>query len=180
MKKATFMKYVNLLGIPTLTAVLGLILAANPDSAAALITKLMGWLLILGGAVKAVFMADRNSASRPSGWILVAVGIGLGILLLKRPLLLARGLGSFMGILLVIRGGSDLRESTRKGGKLLSVATMAVGAILIAMPMSLTRTILRLCGIVVAVVSILSIAEKLREMKLLEDGGKPPVIDADD
>ena len=180
MKKATLMKYDKLLGIPALTAVLGLILAANPDSATALITKLLGWLLILGGAVKAVSMADRNTASRPSGWIWTAVFIVLGILLLKKPLILARSLGSLIGILLVIYGGRELRESAHKGGRILSIVLMVVGAILIAMPMSLTRTILRLCGIVVTVISVLSIAEKFREMKLLEGGSDPKIIDADE
>ena len=180
MKKEAVMKYVNLLGIPVLTAVLGLILLLNPDSATALIARIIGWLLIIGGAVTAISMADRNARSRAGRWIAAAIGVILGIVVLKRPLLLAESLGRFMGVLLVIRGGSDLRESHHRDGRILAIITLIVGAVLILVPMTFTRTILRLCGMIVAVLGIVSIAEKIREMKLLEDGRRPDIIDADE
>lgn len=174
------MKYIHTFGIPVLTAVLGLILLVNPDSATTLISKIIGWLLIAGGAIAAISMADRGARSGPIRWIAAAIGVILGIVVLRKPLLLAEGIGRFLGILLVIRGGSDLKESHHRDGRILAVITLIIGAVLILMPMTFTRTILRLCGMVVTVLGIVSILEKLREIKLLDSGEKPKIIDADE
>lgn len=174
------MKYVNSFGIPVLTAVLGLILLINPDSATTLIAKIIGWLLIIGGALTAISMADRNSPARPLRWIGAAIGVILGIVVLRKPLLLAESLGRFMGVLLVIRGGSDLKDSRHRDGRILAIITLIIGAVLLLMPMTFSRTILRLCGMAVTVLGIVSILEKLREIKLLGSGEKPKIIDADE
>lgn len=180
MKKGTVMKYVNMFGIPVLTAVLGLILLMNPDSATALVARIIGWLLVIGGAVTAISMADRNARSGAGRWIAAAVCVILGVMVLKNPLWLAASIGRFLGILLVIRGGSDVKNSVHQKAKLLALVTLIVGVVLIFMPMTLTRTILRLCGMVVAVIGVVNIMEKIQEMKLLEDGGRPDIIDADE
>lgn len=180
MKKEQVKKYINLFGIPLLTTVLGLILLFNPDSATALIAKIVGWLLVVTGAVKAISMADKRTMSNPAGWLLAAVGIILGIVLLRNPLLLAKSIGRFLGILLVIRGGADLRNSVHQKARILAVVTLVVGAVLILMPLTLTHTLLRLCGVVVAAIGIINIVEKLTELKLLENGSDRTIIDADD
>lgn len=180
MKKENIVKYVSLLGIPVLTAVMGLIVLLNPDSAAVLITKLLGWVLIIGGAVKAISDAEQNRHAGLTHWLPLAASILIGILLLKKPLLLAQGIGRFLGILLMIRGGSELKKSRLQGGRILSVATLVIGIVLLVMPMAFTRTIFRLCGMVVLALGLISIAEKLREIKLLEAGSDPNIIDADE
>ena len=179
MKKETVMKYASLFGIPVLTTVIGLILLANPDSATALVTKMIGWLLVIGGAVKAISAANRGSGT-PGKWIWAAVGIILGVVVLKNPLWLAQVIGRFIGIILVIEGGSDLKKSVHRKAKILAIITLAAGAVLILTPMSLIRTILRLCGAVVTVIGIVNILEKFQEMKLLEAGSDPNIIDADE
>lgn len=178
MKKERIWELLNLVGIPALATVLGLILMFNPDSAAALVAKIVGWLLVIGGAGKAISMAGKPS--RPLGWIGAAVCVILGVVLLRYPMLLAEGIGRFLGLLLVIRGASDLRHSNLQKAKILAIVTIVVGAVLLLMPLTLTRTVLRLCGVVVAVIGVINIVEKLQEMKLLESGSEQKIIDADE
>lgn len=179
MKKDKLMNIVNLFGIPALTAVLGLILLLSPDTATALVTKVIGWILVVCGAGKAISMATGHTGS-VSGWVWAAVGVILGVGILSRPLILAESLGRLIGILLVIRALSDRRSSVTRGGKTIAMITLIVGAVLFLMPMTLTRTILRLCGLVVVIIGIVNIVEKLWEVKLLDSGEKPKIIDADE
>lgn len=180
MKKERIWKLVNVLGIPALATALGLILLFNPDSAAVLVCTILGWLLVLGGAVKAISMAHKH-ASTPTGWIVSAIGVVLGVLVLKNPLLPVESIGRFLGVLLAIRGINDLRSAgNRKPAFILAIATIAVGAVLLLVPLTLTRAILRLCGVAVAVIGAVNILEKLQEIKLLEAGSDPNIIDADE
>ena len=179
MKKDKLMDILNLLGIPVLTAVLGLILLLSPDTATVLVTKIIGWILVVCGAGKAISMATRH-AGTVGGWIWAAAGVVLGVGILSNPLILAESLGRLIGILLVIRALSDRRNSVTKGGKTISMVTLIVGAILFLMPMTLTRTILRLCGLVIAIIGIANAAQVLRGTKKLESGEKPKIIDADE
>jgi len=179
MKKEKLMDILSLLGIPVLTAVLGLVLLLTPDTATVLVTKIIGWVLVVFGAGKAISMATRHTGA-VSGWIWAAVGVVLGVGILSRPLILAESLGRFIGIILVIRALSDRRNSATKGGKTLSMVTLIVGAVLFLMPMTLTRTILRLCGLVIVIIGIANIIEVLRGTRRLESGEKPKIIDADE
>lgn len=178
MKKERIGQLLDLVGIPVLVTVLGLILLFNPDSAAALVAKIIGWILVIGGAGKAISMAGKSSGAR--GWAGAAICIILGVVLLKRPLWMAESCGRILGILLVARGFHDLRKSNFQKAKVLAVVTMVAGAVLILTPLSLTRTLMRLAGMVVAVIGAINIVEKLQEMKLLEAGGDPNIIDADE
>ncbi|MBR3972527.1 MAG: DUF308 domain-containing protein [Oscillospiraceae bacterium] len=179
MKKDNLMDLIGLLGIPVLTAVVGLVLFLSPDTATVLVTKVIGWILVACGAGKAISMATRRTGA-VSGWIWAAAGVVLGVGILSRPLVLAESLGRFIGILLVIRALSDRRNSATKGGKTISMVTLIVGAVLFLMPMTLTRTILRLCGLVIAVIGIANVMEVLRGTRKLESGEKPKIIDADE
>lgn len=184
MKQERIMEYLKLIAIPGLVTVLGLILSVNPDSATVLVAKVIGWVLVIFGAVKAVSIATSSMAAKTTGtavgWIWAAAAVILGVLILNDPLLLAESIGRFLGILLVVRGGSDLKKSAHQKARTLAIVTLAVGIVLILMPMTLTRAILRLCGLVVAVIGIVNIVEKLQEMKLLEEGSNPNIIDADE
>lgn len=179
MKKEKLMDMLSLLGVPALTVVLGLILLLTPDTATVLVTKIIGWVLVVFGAGKAISMATRHTGT-VGGWIWAAVGVVLGVGILSNPLVLAESLGRFIGIILVIRALSDRRNSSTKGGKTLSMVTLIVGAVLFLMPMTLTRTILRICGLVIVIIGIANILEVLRDTKRLESGEKPKIIDADE
>ena len=179
MKKDKLMNLINLYGIPVLTVVLGLILLLNPDSATVLVTKVMGWILVVCGAGKAISMATGHTGT-VGGWIWAAVGVILGVGILSNPLVLAESLGRLIGIILVIRALGERRNSATRGGKTIALVTLIVGAVLFLTPMTLTRTILRLCGLVIAGIGIAGIVEKLRESRMLESGEKPRIIDADE
>ena len=178
MKKEKVMDFVNLLGVPVLMVVLGVILLLKPDAATVLVTKVIGWILVVFGAGKAISMATRHTGT-VGGWVWAAVGVFLGVGILSRPLVLAESLGRLIGILLVIHALSNRRSSVTKGGKTVSIVTLIVGVVLFLTPMTLTRTILRLCGLVIAIIGIVNIVEKFRETRLLESGEKPKIIDAE-
>ena len=179
MKKEKLMNLLNLLGIPVLTAVLGLVLLLTPDAATVLVTKIIGWVLVVFGAGKAISMATRHTGT-VGGWIWAAVAVVLGVGILSNPLILAESLGRLIGIILVIRALSDRRNSVTTGGKTIAMVTLIVGAVLFLMPMTLTRTILRICGLVIAVIGIANIVEVLRGSRRLESGEKPKIIDAEE
>lgn len=179
MKKERIMELLKLIAIPALVAILGLVLLVNPDSATVMLARAIGWVLVIFGAAKAISMATRHTGTT-GGWITAAVCVILGVMILNNPLLLAESIGRFIGILLVIRGGSDLKHSVHQKARVLAVITLVVGLVLIFMPLTLTRTILRLCGLVVAVLGVVNIVEKLQEMKLLGSGERPDIIDADE
>ena len=179
MKKDKLMDILNLLGVPVLTAVLGLILLLSPDTATVLVTKIIGWILVVCGAGKAISMATRHTGT-VGGWIWAAIGVVLGVGILSNPLILAESLGRLIGILLVIRALSDRRNSVTQSSKTISMVTLIVGAVLFLMPMTLTRTILRLCGLVIVIIGIVNILEALRTTKRLESGEKKRIIDADE
>ena len=175
MKKEQLLALAKLLLIPALAVLLGVILLFNPDSATILAAKLVGWLLVICGAGYGISKIPGGGAGN---WILTAVFVALGVVILKDPLVLAESIGRFLGIILMIRGLSDLKESNFPQARTLAIVTAAVGAVLVLLPMTLTRTILRLCGIVVAVLGAVNIAEKLRERKLLSKGDSN-IIDAE-
>ena len=54
MKKNDIASLLSQLAVPLLLMVLGLVLLVNPDSASALIAKILGWGLMIGGIVSAI------------------------------------------------------------------------------------------------------------------------------
>lgn len=168
----------NLLGVPAIMIAVGIILLVNPDSATALVCKIIGWVLVIVGAVKAISMADKRGASNPGGWVLAAVCIVVGIYFLKNPLILSNLLGRIVGILLVLEGLDDLHHRT--GSRAMAIVTTAVGVILILLPRTLANTILGLCGIVLIVVGVLNLLGRIKNTQRLEDPEKPSIIDADE
>lgn len=173
--------------LPVLMTLLGLILLVNPDSAAALAAKIIGWVLVIIGAIKAISMADRNHYHTAGGWIYAACCVVLGVFILKNPLILAEAIGRMLGMLLAIRGVQDIADALKqkkagypyRGELVLAVITLAAGVVLAVLPLTLTRTILSLCGLVAAVIGIVNILEKIRELRLPAGRG-PDIIDADE
>lgn len=179
MKKELIKHWVDLLLIPALVVIFGLVLLAMPDSASILISRILGWILILLGAGTMISLAGRSPA--PVGrWIIAACGVILGIYILKNPLLLAQAAGRCTGLLLILLGVREIRQSPRKSmvSLCLSVAVALVGLLLVLLPLTLTRTIFRLCGLVAVVIGVAVILKKLEEQKRLERG-KDSIIDAD-
>ena len=173
MKKMNFSYLLNRFGMPVTLMLLGLILLVSPDSASILIAKFMGWVLSAAG-VFSLIMALSASRNRVSKGIGAAVCLLIGSTLLAQPLLLAKNIGRFLGILLAIEGGNCLRKESTVFGIVLLIA--AAG--LVFAPLAASRLVFSLCGAVVLGIGIAMFVIRLKNRRYLEDGGDPNIIDA--
>ena len=170
MNKRKFTEMVNRYGMPVTTILLGLILLIAPDSAAAIIAYGVGGILTLAGIVMGIGALLDRSFSK-GFWALACLSIG-GTLM-SNPLLLARNLGRFLGILLAMEGGSCLRRGNRTFGVIILVAAVA----LVLSPMTLSRLVFSVCGLVVLAIGVGMLAERIRNQAYL-DKGDDNIIDA--
>lgn len=170
MKNRKLPEAVNRFGMPVTMILLGLILLLVPDSAAVLIAYLTGGVLILSGIVIGIgALADEDLSK--GLWALVCLSIG-GTLM-GSPLLLARNLGRFLGILLAVEGGDCLR----KGNRVFGAVILTAAAVLVLSPMTLSRLVFSVCGLVVLVIGIGMLADRLKGRRYLP-GDDDNIIDA--
>ena len=159
------------LAMPVTLIAFGLLLLIFPDSASVIIAYGVGGILLLAGIVIGIgALLDRRLSQ--IFWTLVC--LSLGTTLLGSPLLLARNVGSFLGILLAIEGGSCLRKGSRVFGTVLLVAA----AVLVFSPMALSRLVFSLCGAVVLVMGIATLVSRLKQLRYLPQGKDRNIIDA--
>lgn len=178
MKKRDILSLLYQLASPVLLILLGLVLLFNPDSASAMISRLLGWVLTLVGIGIGIFaiLDRRNAVTRG----ILSVGcVCIGGWLLANPLLLAAGIGRILGILIAVRGIRDLFLSKNRGhGQLLAIITAVVGIVLIVLPMTTSRLVFRVCGVVILLIGGAMLLDRLKDRRYLEDGGDPDIIDA--
>ena len=177
MKKEDILSYVRLFLVPVLVMVLGLILIFNPDSATALITKILGGVIILigiGAGVSAIFNKKGRTAKAITAVVMAVVGGWL----VNHPLALAEWISRFIGVLLVINGLQDIGELRRFGkGFLMPLIVAIVGVVLILMPMTTSRLVFSLCGVVVLVIGGAMLVDRLKSRPRLKTSGD--IIDAE-
>lgn len=177
MKKDEIISIIRLLLAPVLVIVLGLVLIFHPDSASALISKILGWILICIGVGVGISAVFRDSARIFKG-IVAVIFAAVGGWLVKNPLALAAWIGRIIGALLIIDGVQDMANLRKVGkGFLMPLTVTVVGAILVLMPMTTSRLVFSLCGIVVLIVGVGMLLERLKGKKRL-DGPKDDIIDA--
>ena len=170
MKKANLLPFANQFGMPVTMILLGLILLIVPDSASVIIAYVMGGILTLAGIVFGIgALLDRQISK--GFWAMVC--LSLGGTLVGNPLLLARNLGRFLGVLLAIEGGSCMRKGNRVFGVILLIAALA----LVLSPMTLSRLVFSACGLVVLLLGIGMLANRLKFRKKLSKG-HDNIIDA--
>jgi len=177
LKKQDILSLAYQLSYPAGLVVLGLILLISPDTASALIAKVLGWILTLVGigiGISAVF--DRRAAV---GKGFSAVGfVCVGGWLMANPLILAAGMGRFLGMLLLLRGLRDLYLRHQEGSSnLLAIITTVAGVVLMVLPMTTSRLILRLCGAGILAIGIAMVLDRLKNRRYL-DRGDDNIIDA--
>ena len=177
MNKEKISRLIGQLWMPVGLILLGLVLLFNPDSASALISKLLGWVLIafgIGFGIAAI-ASEHGRAGKVIAAIALAVAGGW---LTRNPLALAAWVGRFVGVLLVIDGVQDMFSLRRQGRRfVLPLAVTVIGAVLVLLPMTTTRLVFSLCGGVVLVIGIVMLIDRLRGQKRL-GGGKDDIIDA--
>ena len=176
MKNKKFWNAASRFVTPAVLIALGLVLLFCPDTASALLSKVVGWCLTVGGIVVAVAMVVDGRL--PVGQLLTAlVLVLLGRYLIAHPLAWAAWGGRIVGLLVLLRGIQDFTRSSLTQGKILAVVTALVGVMLIFLPLTASRVVFSICGIVVLAVGGGMLYERIWERKFLE-GDDPNIIDA--
>lgn len=178
MKKQDILSLVQLLLVPVLLILLGLILIVNPDTASALISRILGYVLIacaIGTGAAAVFSQVRRIPK-----IIAAVTLAMvGGWLMAHPLWLVAWISRFLGILIMINSGMDLYYAVKqKHNAVFYGAATAIGAVLVLLPMTASRLVFTLCGIAVLVIGGVMLLDRLRSRRWLTEGDDPNIIDA--
>lgn len=182
-------KLLRLYAWPGVLILLGLVLMVSPDTASALISKIIGWVLIGIGVCIAIAAILGGGYGRTGQIVYAVLFLGIGIFVSAFPLVLAEALGRFFGLLLAVRGISAVRGALQKKNAdlpwqysmVIAVVTLVAGVILALLPLTLSRIILNICGAVLILIGIVNIVGTYRETKALEDGSRrPDVIDADE
>lgn len=178
MNKPEVQTRIRLLITPVVLMLLGLVLIFSPDSAAALLVRILGWILAavgIGFGVAAVAMPGFLVSK-----VLGAVLCGLaGIWMISNPLALAAWVGRLAGFLLMIQGIQDLLYlRCRIGSVLLPVLTTVLGVVLVLLPMTTSRLVFVCIGIAVLVTGILMMLERMRSWRRLQGPDDPNIIDA--
>lgn len=177
MKDRNWFAFLRPLLIPALLIVLGIVLIVNPDSAAALVGKVIAWALILGGTVMGITALSGEISRRLGRLIPAAVILILGIWLMSEPLFIAESLGWILGILLAVQGGADVFAALRGRQRfsVISAITLVAGVVLVLVPMTTSRILIVICGIVVLCIGAAELADRLLRKKLPPQ--KPDIID---
>lgn len=175
MRKYTIAELVNLLGISALTVILGAVLLLSPDTASALVGKVLGWVMILAALLEA-FRRDRKS---PVAAIILGI---IGVLILRNPLYVAEVIGRILGLTLFIWAVGSIRRNYRGSvtGRVLAAGAVAVlGAVLFLLPMTATRLVLKFAGIVIICMGLADGYDRLKGRKRLEGADDPDIIDVE-
>lgn len=187
MKKYTPAQLVRMLAGPALMVLLGLVLLFSPDTASALVGKLVAWCCILAAVALGAGAVRGDSARRNNRITWVVIFFAAGIWMLMNPLTIARILGRLLGIALLIRGGQKISEDIQShGGKIvmapgfvLAAVTALAGLILVVLPLATSRLVFNLVGIVMICVGIAQGLDNIRGKGLLEAGSDPNIIDVE-
>ena len=160
---------------PALLILLGVVLIVSPDSASALIARLLGWLLALIGIGFGI--SALASPCGRAGKVFAAIVLAVvGGTLAKNPLLLAAWIGRFIGILLLVNALSDFFTTRSMGLRPgFSLVTAVIGVVLIVLPMTASRLLFALCGVAVAAVGVVMLLSRLKTPREPQD---PNIIDA--
>lgn len=169
--------------------VLGLVLLINPDFGSAALTKILGWVLIVGGVIGIIAGIFTWPAFGISTMALCVVALAAGIYLLNHPMALAAIAGVVLGAYIIIRGAIGLRMAFRiraegqdfKAPLVAAIILVVLGLLLVFSPLSPTRLIMRLSGAVMIVCAVLNLLSQWKSSRYIErTGDGPDIIDADD
>ena len=187
MKKYTIPQLLFLLGMPALTVVLGLVLLLSPDTASALVGKLLGWAAVLVGLGLGAHGILGAAAGRNSRILWAVICFAAGVWLLMHPLTIAKFLGRVLGLALMIRGGQAAAKHIRYQGKhllisrslVIAAVAVIVGAVLVILPLASSRMLFNVLGIVMICAGIAEGYDRFRGRKLLDEGQDPNIIDVE-
>lgn len=187
MKKYSPAQLVNMLAMPALTVILGLILLLKPDSASALVGKVLAWVTILAAVALGAGSIFGNTAGRSNRTVAAVICGAVGLWMLMNPLFLAGIIGRVLGLYLLLRGIQDGRTHFQlTGGKIvftpglvLAAVTTVIGLVLILVPLATSRVLFSVIGIVMICVGAAEGIDRLKGPKLLDEGEDPNIIDVE-
>lgn len=187
MKKYTPIQLIRMLGVPAVTVLIGLILLFSPDTASALVGKLLAWCCILSALALGAGALLGPAANRNNRLLWTAICFAAGFWMLLNPLTVAKFLGRVLGTVLMLRGGQTAAENIRyKGGKLvitralvIAAVVAVVGAVLLILPLATSRMVFSVIGIVMICVGAAEGIDRLKGPKLLDEGDDPNIIDVE-
>lgn len=143
-----------------LTLVLGVILAIMPGVAAGALVSVLGWILVVFGAVCLISVfATRAGGMEPVSIATGLLALASGLVLLIRPGVLVSLCGIVLGLFLVIHGLQDIGQA-RKAKALgyeanmaliLAIVKLVMGALVIFNPFSTAALLIRMAGIFLVV-----------------------------
>ena len=171
-------KMLRLLAGPALTVFLGLVLLLSPDSASALVGKILGWVAIF------IALAEAFGEGKQSPLKGIFFGI-IGVLILRDPLYVAKFLGRVLGLALFMWGFGGIVGARRVGklsltpGTVLSGAVVLLGLVLFLVPMTTSRLLMSGLGILIVIIGLKEGFDRLREKKQLEAPDDPNIIDVE-
>ena len=179
MKNRKFPELIKSLLMPLTTVLLGTVMIVKPDAAAALVGKIVAWLLILTGTGMGVAALYGDVSRRLGRLFPAAVALLLGLWLVANPLVIAQGLGRFLGILLALQAGGRIGDAIRgrRRFSLISGLTLAAGIYLVLVPLTTSRILIIISGIVVLCIGVAEIADQLMDGRHPAKGEKPRIID---
>ena len=178
LKKQDLLSLLQLLLVPVLLIVLGLCLLVNPDWASAMVSRILGYAMILG-AVGVGISAIYSPSGKVSRGVLAAMLAVFGGWLVSHPLVLAAWIGRVVGVLIFINSGMELYYGLKSGANpLFHGGACLFGILLILLPMTASRLVFSLCGAVVAVIGVVMLLDRIRSRRWLTGGDDPNIIDA--
>ena len=124
--------------------------------------------------MKLILPVTNHRPVSGSEWVWNGLCILAGLVLLARPLILADLIGRVLGVMILVEGLRHLRD----GVDLKDVLTILGGVILLFLPRTLTNTVLVILGVVLMVIGTTNIILRVKQMKYLEEGDDPNIIDA--
>ena len=187
MKKYTPAQLLRMFAAPVATVLLGLVLLFSPDTASALVGKLIAWCAILAALALGAGAIFGRPSRKHNRILWAVICLFAGIWLLMNPLTVAKFLGRILGITLMIRGGQSAADNIRYRGKklvvsrglILGAATLVIGAVLAIMPLASSRMFFNIVGIALICAGFAQGWDNLRGRKLLDEGQDPNIIDVE-
>ena len=178
MQKHTLSQLFSLLAAPVLLVILGLVLLFSPDSASALVGRLIAWVCILAALALGSGALFGIPARRGSRTLWAVICLAAGVWMLKNPLTIAKFLGRVAGLTLVLLGARSTGDNIRRNGKqtlvsrglILGIVTMLTGGVLVLLPMASSRMFFHIVGIGLICLGIAQGADNLRGRNASDDG----------
>lgn len=187
MKKYTPIQLFRMFAVPMVMVLIGLILLFSPDTASALVGKILAWCCILAALALGAGALLGSAASRSSRILWAVICFAAGFWMLLNPLTVAKFLGRVLGIVLMIRGGHAVAENIRyqekklilSRGLILAAAVVLAGAVLVILPLTSSRMFFNIIGIIMICVGVAEGIDRLKGRKLLDEGQDPNIIDVE-